>query len=1222
MKFSLHIKARQRRFMTRFGVVTAGILCLGSLAVSSALASFEQVGNFAGTPGALESQSIHTEWPESVQLNGLSGMAVNYTGAGGVPAGDVYAAALDDGSTRVARYNPDGSFSEAWLDNAEGGEPTVRCGPEGEPLQPHCKTPASQARSTGGVAVDEATGDVYVFSLGGFTAKKMDIQVYSPDGSKLISEFGEQAPNGETIAESPERLHQSFSSFNGGIAVNSAGEVYVYDLIKTVAEERSRIMVFEPRSPGDYEHYVYAGESHDLTVPNSQIEHVAMDAAGDLFAGDTHHVWELNPGSPGSAPLCEFALPAGGIASMTVNPADGEVFFDSFKDYKVHQLHSCRGGVFVEGGMTGTVSPLRREVSGMAFDPVRRFAPGRPQGVLYAGSPTSEGGKEEVNAEHETFTESSLGFVFAPPVEAFPEVADELVSNVTASSAVLGASIGPESSATRFVFEYESQEAFEANNVGDRFTGASIVPLGGGFVGEGKSVVSVSSALSGLVSGMSYRYRVVATSHCSSEDPEKECETVGGALSFRTLGSRTPGVLPDGRVYELVSPPAKNGGQVFPADPYVTSCEGCKPGIHETRFPLQSDGAGDAVAFEGAPFSSDGGSVNANEYVARRDPVNGWQTVDLTPALLESRGSLGGYDAFGAGLDRGVLFQAEVPLSGEAPGEYDNLYMQSSMEPFGLTPLLKNGPPDRPATGSGAFVMRYAGASADMSRVFFEANDALTEEVPGVAPAAVDGGAAKFNLYEWREGGLFLVNVLPGNTVTQPGASFGRLDAQAISSDGSRVFFSDEAGQVYVREDGDNTREIQTEGTPDPGRFVQAATDGSAVLLENGHLHYLGDEESTVDLTQGKGGFLGLVAASEDLSHVYFVDSKVLTGGEENEHCEENAGCEKAVEGGDNLYAWRQTGGTRFVGTLAAADDAEADVSGGGVISDWAASPARRTAQASPDGRYLAFMSMVPFTGYDTKNMCVRYNEGTPSFYACSEAFLYDSSTGKLTCPSCNRTGERPLGFSTLRRFDSPGVDLPLPRYLTDQGRLFFDSQDSLVAGDTNAGIEDVYEYEPNDVGSCQEAEGCVSLISRGTGLYDSNFVTTDNAGEDVFFTTVDRLSWRDKDELSDLYDARVEGDLPIEEQTENAECSGETCQRPATTSVLSTPASLTFEGAGNITPTPASIVKPKSGKPAHKPKPKKKKRKKGKAGRGGHAAHTKHHGDDKGKTRKHGSAK
>ena len=84
-------------------------------------------------------------------------------------------------------------------------------------------------------------------------------------------------------------------------------------------------------------------------------------------------------------------------------------------------------------------------------------------------------------------------------------------------------------------------------------------------------------------------------------------------------------------------------------------------------------------------------------------------------------------------------------------------------------------------------MLTYAGASSDLSRVFFAANDALTEETP-FAPEALDGGQEKFNLYEWHEGELSLVNVMPGNATTEPGAAFGAGSAHSISADGSQGF--------------------------------------------------------------------------------------------------------------------------------------------------------------------------------------------------------------------------------------------------------------------------------------------------------------------------------------------------------------------------------------------------------------------------------------------------
>jgi hypothetical protein len=98
------------------------------------------------------------------------------------------------------------------------------------------------------------------------------------------------------------------------------------------------------------------------------------------------------------------------------------------------------------------------------------------------------------------------------------------------------------------------------------------------------------------------------------------------------------------------------------------------------------------------------------------------------------------------------------------------------------------------------------------------------------------------------------------------------------------------------------------------------------------------------------------------------------------------------------------------------------------------------------------------------------------------------------------------------------------PRYLTDQGRLLFDSSERLSPQDTNGRVEDVYEAEPAGVGSCVRPDGCVSLISPGTGSVDSNFLAMDESGNNVFFTTRERLVPADTDELIDLYDARVGG--------------------------------------------------------------------------------------------------
>jgi hypothetical protein len=1538
----------QSRLAVRLGVAVTALLCLGLLTSSPASAAYEQVEHFAGTPGA-----TGPIWPEEVQLGGLGGMAVNYTGAGGVPAGTLYTVRwglVNDNRTLVSRYNPDGSFSERWT--FEGSPtPNERCGPEGDPAHPTCTSNPSAGEGSVDVDIDQSTGNVYVESH--VLPGENQIHVYTPDGSALIAEFGEKADVTETVAATPGKVHRDT---HGGIAVNNDGEVYVSD----PRPNEERIMTFEPQSAGDYAHYVYAGQSHDIlrTSLEVELEYPVADAAGDLYvASEPGHFAKLDPATPSAPPLCRFFLQKGGIKSITVNPLGGELFFSTYKDHEtLHELGSeCKEGEFVEVGQI-PFSPKREIISGLAFDPSREYEPGRPAGVLYAGSPSGEGSKNS--------SEVSMGYVFSRPPAIPPLVEAESFNHVTATTALLNATINPKGSASNYVFQYLPEAAYEANEPDERqslsvsatggvfglgfqgkrlggdakasvtsgstkltslatatatadlkaasgtgdlngakgtattisgsetltsvsasqgsfetgqgifgpgiptgativsvnpegalfevkiskpatasaahaaiasgttkvtalttsegafevgqaiegqgipanttiasvgaseltlsnpvkepgsavalkagsttlasltpgigsfevgeaiegegipagttvlavnptslkiskpatkpgsgvtlrypgpdplavgeqvegagipsdttivalkageatlsnpatatgtevllhaglpfdvsasdlqsalqglptigagnvsvsggpgdetgsnpyeivfegkfenedvpeieadgsnltggpataevqtehqggngFSGAKEAPPGGAFLGEGKEPIAVTEALTGLRPSSGYRFRVLATSHCAVDNAEQLCEGAGPSLAFRTHAAEAP-ELPDHRAYELVSPTEKGGGQALAAFPALGTCiplansNECKPSSSYNYYPLQSAANGESIAYEGEAFDSEHAAIGENEYLARRDPKSGWQSTNLTPTQVGAKP--GGYKGFTPTLGSGVLKQSigehSPTLSPEAPVGYEDLYVQPSSDPSSLTPLLLEGQFFN--RSGGQFHIFYAGASEDLSRIFFTANDAFTEETP-FAPEALDGGASKYNLYEWHEGRISLVNVMPGNTETFPattgfGGAPGAMSrsgvlTNAISADGRRAFFSTESGQVYLREDGETTKEIETEGTPDPGKFLVAAKDGSAVLLKNGHLHSTEGAEETVDLTQGKGGFEGVVGESEDLSHVYFIDTEVLDE-------TPNAEGEEAEGGKDNLYVWGKDLGTRFVARLEAGDNNGVAGYGG---SDWAP-PYRRTAEASPDGRYLTFLSRSRLTDYDNTGICRLVVNGPPEIYApgpCPEAFLFDSATGNLVCASCNPTGQQPLSFSTLRLIYRAEEQMPQPRYLTNEGRLLFDSRDSIVPADTNNGVEDVYQYEPNGVGTCEREAGCISLISAGTGVGDSNFLAMDPSGKNVFFTTRDQLTLKDKDQLVDLYDAREEGGIPAESETARGECQGEACQPAVSPPNDPTPGSSTFQGAGNVKETKVAKKHAKKHKKKHSKK-------------------------------------
>jgi hypothetical protein len=1047
----------------RIGSALAFLCLLALFAAAPASAGFEQVDTFAEGSEGLPNYSI---------------MAVNATGAGGVPAGTIYGSANEAPKSGTYRYSAKGELLGLWRKD-----------------QPK------------GIAIDQTTGYVYTLSApiqGSGVPEHEVIHVYSADGTELIAAFGDGAKDqvSETIEESPEKIHGAF--WRNGIAVDDEGTVYISDA--TYKDER-RVMIFKPQSPGDYEHYAYSGRANDIDGTTGSL---AIDDANNLYIKASAEIEEFAPGEP-PTPICEYKLPGHEFEAFTVNPANGEVFYyDGKTPTVVHQLSACDGeGKFDDKGSFKQVPNPSDGISTMAFNPAMAWGPSRPNGILYSVDGTRVENSQRV-------------YAFAPAAVHFPVVESEDVSSVTATTATLKAKINPKGSATHYAFQYETKAAYEANPPGERFAGASEAPLGGDDLPASQETLTAASSLVGLTPDTEYRYRVIATSHCEPENEENPCEDTGEDKAFRTFPTEAPG-LADNRAWELVSPAQKSGGEVWPVSHNFGDGT---PGSGGGTFPMQSSPDGDAVAYMGYPFSNSEGAAIQNEYLSKRS-ASGWQTTALSPALQGSNPS--GHVAFNPELTQGIISQGTPSLTPDAPFEYANLYTQPTASPSSLTPLLGFEPPNR---SPGTLQLNYAGASDDLSHVFFAANDALTGETP-FAPEAVDGGAevnTQANLYESVGGQLRLVNVLPGNAETVPGADFGAGPIQisdlphAISADGSHVYWSDKAGQLYVRINGESTVEI-----PDPGRYLTASEDGSKVLLRNGHLYDL-QTEALTDLTEGQGGFGGIAGQSKDLSHIYFSDTAVLSGEEENEYGA------KAEAGEENLYEWNE-GQSTFIGRR--------------VVGSEDTSPTTREAEASPDGRWLAFTSNAPLTGYDSAGG--------------SEVFLYDSATAKLICASCDPSAPHPSGGAFLTVFFSQNY-LPQPHYLTDSGRVYFNTTDSLTPFDTNGrGGEDVYQYEPEGIGSCKRQAGCVSLISAGHEPMRSNLLSVDESGKNVFFVTRDQLSLKDTDDLLDLYVAREGGGQPSETETSRGECQGEACVPAISAPNDPTPGSSSFEGAGNV---------------------------------------------------------
>src|ERR1700751_1752192 len=93
--------------------LVAALAALSLFSAATASAGYETAKHFAPLNIPAEPPAKESEYPEDTQLGGVSGMAVNRTGAGGVALGTLYTAG-DKGGWNVARFSPKGEFELAW----------------------------------------------------------------------------------------------------------------------------------------------------------------------------------------------------------------------------------------------------------------------------------------------------------------------------------------------------------------------------------------------------------------------------------------------------------------------------------------------------------------------------------------------------------------------------------------------------------------------------------------------------------------------------------------------------------------------------------------------------------------------------------------------------------------------------------------------------------------------------------------------------------------------------------------------------------------------------------------------------------------------------------------------------------------------------------------------------------------------------------------------------
>jgi hypothetical protein len=721
-----------------------------------------------------------------------------------------------------------------------------------------------------------------------------------------------------------------------------------------------------------------------------------------------------------------------------------------------------------------------------------------------------------------SFTIPLLALVLsAAPAQAAgpPLIGDVWAVEVVASSAKLSAEVTPNGSFTSYRFDYLTEADYEANLAAQRepYFGAAQLPvLQAGAIGTGPTV-TVSQRPTGLAAETAYRYRVRAENASGS--------VASSERSFRTRAFAPSEALLDNRAWELVSPPDKNGGQIDAPE-----------GIFGGGVFQAAAGGGRITYSSASAFGPEAvAAPQGSQYVSTREG-GGWATRNITTPMVS--GSYGAglvgvpYQLFSEDLERGLLLNGRhcrdggegcpvenPPLPGTAaPPGFQDYYLRDGAT-GGFATLLTGADLANTAVDATHFHLALAGGAPDLRHVVLSTCAALTPEATEVPDG--EGGCVETaaNLYEWSEGQLSLVNLLPGDTEGTPGARLA-APAGAVSDDGARVYFTlGEDGPIYLREA--SATKLLPETVGGGAAFETASVDGlRGFFTVGGHLfRYDAATEAAADLTPA-GGVAGVLGAAADGSAVYFQDSS-------------------------GLRLWREGA---LVEVAPGAEAAQP--------SDYP--PSTGTARVTADGGRLVFLSKEGLTGYDNRDQATGELD--------SQVFLFEAGGGgTLRCVSCNPTNERPIGPSSIPGAYFNGavprsVGSYKPRILVAGGRrLFFESADALLLGDTNQAT-DVFEWEAQGEGTCARPGGCLAFISSGRDPRASRFVDASADGSDAYFLTARSLVATDPGSV-DLYDARVGGGFPIPPTP--IPCGGDACQ-PLPSEPENPPVGSLVAGPGN----------------------------------------------------------
>jgi hypothetical protein len=994
-----------------------------------------RVGVF-GPSGVLQEAWTGSDTPNAGFVGLTKGVAVDESTAGSDWArGDVLVASSSNEAGVVDVFSPEADGKERYVRQLAGTCPSVGsvCSPTEEEANRFSCPPELEASCPQRVAVDPADGDVLV-------ANGRVVDVFEPEG---LGEYKYVRQISETTAG--HTFNQTLGVAAGG--GEDDGDIYVWEQT-------------EPGVPGgSVDQFNREGVFLDSltgtsTGPFDSVTSVAVDpdpASHDVFVGDQRGDGESavdvfspdvivpNTTTEGAEETATTAVLHGSVNPLSEGQATCELEYGPTISYG--QTVECAGPgsrVTPLASVTEELSVRSSLVSGLAPDTTYHYR------LVAVDKNGSHAGDDM------TFTTKGPGVVSAS------------ASEVTATSASLDATLDPHGHETSVFFQYSS-ESTEACTPSTCIAAPAEPGIG---VGSGEEPFSVAQTVEGLAPGKLYHYRVVTVSDVEVTPGHVETHQFPGP--DRTFITQRSGevVLPDGRQWQLVSPPDKHGALIEALGQDSNQGE-----------PIQAAANGGAITYladvptEAAPL----GNSNHIQVFSARGPV-GWSSHDLAlpHTIADASGEAGNeYRFFSEDLSTGIVQpfgHFDPALSGEAseqtayehtdyvdgnpaqacasscyqplvttmPGVDDDT--ASPFQPFGeYGPEKKSGNGEEgnrcpPYTICGPV---FVGASPDATHVI------LVSHVP------LAKGAGEGDLYEWNRQApasqrLNLVSVLPpregaGAVVATLGDNSENARG-AVSANGTRVFFtatgSDGHTHLYMRDvTGGKTLRLDV---PDPA-CVQEGVCGLATSSPEFQIASLEGERAlftdTARLTGNSGASTGKSdlyecaiaqpAAGEPTCTLTDLTPKAISGA----RAEVQGQVIGASEDGSWVYfvadGVLESGGAPVPGATRGtctggqpSSESLCDlyvrhegtthlvaVLSGEDFPDWSPGSTalyHLVGRVAPDGEWLAFMSARSLTGYD--------NRDVQSGKKDEEVYLYDAKKSGLICASCDPSGARPEG--------------------------------------------------------------------------------------------------------------------------------------------------------------------------------------------------------------------